>query len=319
MSEGRQRHRYEPEPRKWYRTTWFASLIVIAFVAVVAAVVVIPVWATDTPTYCSSCKATEPAGKSWERSLHSTVSCTECHVPPGVVNAAKWRTRELLNIWADHLNVPQVSNRGQRPGNANCLQCHNVENIPADNGVVRMPHESHVDLRNLTCADCHNQVAHPDDGNRGDEVSMAVCSMCHEQATSTDQCDYCHLEEQEADVHPQDYLETHGQQALADPDSCLRCHHSDASFCDPCHANPTPDHFSGDWRYTHNETAEEDPQGCTGCHGESFCNECHQVQHPDDWPEVHGGIAEKSEEACLVCHPSSMCDRCHAQQGVTVQ
>ncbi|NLG65593.1 MAG: hypothetical protein GX537_08315 [Actinobacteria bacterium] len=319
MTEGRQRHRYVPGPRKWYRTTWFASAVVVAFVAVVAAIVVIPVWATDTPAYCSSCKATEAAGQSWERSLHSTVSCTKCHVPPGVVNAAEWRARELFNVWADKLNVPQVADRGQRPDSANCLECHSVDNIPADNGVVRMPHQAHVDLRNLTCADCHNQVAHPDADNRGDEVAMAVCSMCHEQATSTDQCEYCHLEKQQSDVHPQDYLETHGQQALADPDSCLRCHHSKASFCDACHANPTPDHFSGDWRYTHNKTAEKDPEGCTGCHEESFCNECHQVQHPDDWREAHGGVAEKSEEACLVCHPRSMCDRCHAQQGVTVQ
>jgi nitrate/TMAO reductase-like tetraheme cytochrome c subunit len=320
LTEGRQRHRYQPVPRKWYRTTWFTSVVVAAFVIAVVVILVLPVWAMDTPDYCSSCKATQAAGESWAESPHSTVSCTECHVPPGVVDAVEWRTRESLNVWADYLNVPQVPTRGERPGNDNCLKCHDVENLPPDNGVVRMPHQAHVDLRNLTCADCHTQVAHPKPGKSGDEVSMAVCSMCHEEASATDQCDFCHLEEQETDVHPKDYLETHGRQALDDPESCLRCHHSEESFCDPCHANPTPDHFSGDWRYAHGTTAEKDPLGCTGCHEEeTFCMECHQVQHPDDWLQVHGGIAAKSEEACLVCHPSSMCDRCHQQEGVTVE
>ncbi len=319
MTEGRQRHRYQPGPRPWYRTTWFATLVVVAFVVVVAVVVVIPVWATDTPAYCSSCKATRAAGQSWERSPHSMVSCTECHVPPGAANAVKWRTREWLNIWADYLNVPQVANRGARPTSANCLQCHDTDNIPSQNDVVRMPHEAHVDLRDLTCADCHNQVAHPKPGNTGTEVSMSVCSMCHEQTAQSDQCDFCHLEPQAKDVHPKEYIETHGKQALADPESCLRCHHSKAAFCDPCHAKPTPDHFSGTWRYTHGTTAEEDPLGCTGCHDpDTFCEQCHRVRHPDDWIQTHGPIADKSGDACMVCHPQSMCDRCHEAEGVKV-
>ena len=139
-----------------------------------------------------------------------------------------------------------------------------MQNIPAQNDIVRMPHEAHVDLRNLTCADCHNQVAHPKPGNTGTEVSMAVCSMCHEQTAQPDQCEFCHIEPQAKDVHPKDYIQTHGEQALADPESCLRCHHSKAAFCDPCHAKPTPDHFSGTWRYTHGTTATKDPLGCTG-------------------------------------------------------
>jgi nitrate/TMAO reductase-like tetraheme cytochrome c subunit len=317
LTEGRQRHRYHPGPRPWYRTTWFSALVVVCFIAVVAVIVVIPVWATDTPTYCASCKATKPAGASWERSTHSSVSCVSCHVPPGVVNNVKWRTREWLNVWADYLNVPEVPSRGQRPTNENCLQCHSLENIPSQNDKVRMPHEVHVDLRNLTCADCHNQVAHPKPGSSGTSVSMAVCSMCHNQDGAPADCSFCHITPPPTDVHPKDYLDTHGKQALADPESCLRCHHSKAEFCDPCHAKPTPDHFSGTWRYTHGKTATKDPLGCSGCHDkDTFCEQCHRVQHPDDWMQAHGAIAAKSGDACLVCHPRSMCDRCHAQRGV---
>ncbi len=319
MTADRQRHSYQPEPRPWYRKTWFAALAVVGFVAILAVIVVIPVWATETPAYCASCKATKPAGESWERSTHAMVSCVECHIPPGAVNAVKWRTREWLNIWADYLNVPQVSQRGERPGSENCLSCHTLKNIPSEFADVRMPHEAHVDLRGLTCVDCHDQVAHPDPGTRGTKISMAVCSMCHEEAASTTGCDFCHLTPQAADVHPKGYLETHGQQALADLEGCLRCHHSKAEFCDPCHANPTPDHFSGTWRYTHGATAKKDRSGCMGCHDEDdFCGQCHRVQHPDDWLKQHGRVAAKSGDACLVCHPRSMCDRCHEREGVRI-
>ena len=313
-------HRYRPAPRPWYRATWLTSLVVLGFIAVVVVIVVIPVWATDTPSYCMSCKATKPAGLAWEQSTHTKVSCVRCHVPPGWSNAVKWRSREWLNIWADYLNVPRVPSKGSRPGSENCLTCHSLNGIPGRSGGIRMPHQVHVDLRDLTCADCHNQVAHPTVASAGTGVSMAVCSMCHNQDGAPADCSFCHITAPPKDVHPKDYLDTHGRQALLDEASCMRCHHSKAEFCDPCHERPTPDHFSGTWRYTHGATAKKDPIGCTGCHSkDTFCEQCHRVSHPDDWPQTHGGIARESAGACLVCHPQGMCGRCHAQRGVKVE
>jgi len=40
VSEDRQRHRYAPEPRRWYRTTWFAAVAVVVFVILAIALVV---------------------------------------------------------------------------------------------------------------------------------------------------------------------------------------------------------------------------------------------------------------------------------------
>ncbi len=289
----------------------------MGFVAVLAVVLVIPVWATDTPTYCTSCKATQAAGAAWRTSTHARVSCTRCHVPPGLGNAIKWRSREWLNIWADYLNVPRAPSKGQRPGNANCLKCHTLSGIPDHSNDIRMPHEVHVDLRNLTCADCHDQVAHPKPG-APTGVSMAVCSMCHNTEGAPSDCGFCHITPPSPDAHPKGYLETHGAQALADPGSCARCHHSPAEFCDPCHAKPTPDHFSGTWRFAHAATATKDRLGCTGCHDEdTFCEQCHRVSHPAAWVRTHGPVAGQDPGACLVCHPQGMCDRCHEQRGVT--
>jgi nitrate/TMAO reductase-like tetraheme cytochrome c subunit len=313
-------HRYRPVPRPWYRSTWLTSLVVLGFVAVVVVIVVIPVWATDTSSYCMSCKATKPAGLAWEKSTHAKVSCVQCHVPPGWSSAIKWRSREWLNIWASYLNVPRVPSKGARPGNANCLKCHSLNGIPERSGGIRMPHQVHVDLRDLACADCHDQVAHPKAGSAGTGVSMAVCSMCHNKDGAPADCGFCHITAPPKNVHPKDYLQTHGRQALADQAACMRCHHSRAEFCDPCHARPTPDHFSGTWRYTHGPSAKKNPLSCTGCHDQNaFCQQCHRVQHPTDWLRTHGGIAKQSAGACLVCHPQGMCERCHAQRGVTVK
>jgi hypothetical protein len=179
-----------------------------------------------------------------------------------------------------------------------------------------MPHEVHVNLRNLTCADCHDKVAHPKPGE-ATGVSMAVCSMCHNTQGAPSDCSFCHITPPSTDVHPKDYLTTHGQQALVDEAGCFRCHHDKKQFCDACHAKPTPDHFSGTWRYTHGPAATKNRAGCLGCHDEdTFCEQCHRVSHPADWEKAHGTVAAQDPGACLVCHPQGMCDRCHEQNGV---
>jgi len=308
-------------PRAWYRTWWAATLLVVGFLVVLAVVLVVPVWTTDTPTYCSSCKATRAAGASWKESSHRRVSCVECHVPSGLGPALRWRAREWLNVWADYLDVPRNAQRGERPSSEACLACHDLADVPAQNGDVRMPHAVHVGLRDLACADCHDQVAHPATPGPGSAgaVSMAVCSMCHHEGGAPARCSLCHLSPPPADVHPAGYLETHGREALGDEEACLRCHHDRARFCDACHARPPADHFSGTWRYTHGSTAAADPLGCTGCHDRDvFCDQCHRVRHPADWKATHGAAAAGSGGGCLVCHPRSMCDRCHERRGVGV-
>jgi nitrate/TMAO reductase-like tetraheme cytochrome c subunit len=309
-------HGYQPRPPKRYRSTWIVLIIVVACVVVVGVIVAIPVWATSTPTYCMSCKATRAAGQEWKTSTHSKVSCVACHFPPGFASSLKWRGREALNIWADYLNVPRTATKGQVPGNASCLKCHSLNGIPNQSGDIRMPHAVHVAQRNLTCADCHDKIAHHKPGEvKG--VSMQVCSMCHQAQIAADECTFCHITPPPKNVHPKNYLTTHGPIALQDEASCLRCHHSKEQFCNPCHAQPTADHFSGTWRYAHGPAAKNPKAQCLGCHDkETFCNQCHEVDHPSDWLKTHADAAAKSPGACLVCHPRALCDRCHQQRGV---
>ncbi len=313
--------RLSARPRHWYRSPWAATLLVLGFLVPLGVVLVIPVWATDTPEYCSSCKATAQAGASWSRSSHAGVSCVTCHVPPGLGPALRWRAREWLNVWADKMRVPRTAQRADTPDAAACLKCHPLSSLPDRGGGVVMPHAMHVRLRGLVCADCHDQVAHPVGAGAaaGSGASMTTCTMCHHEGDRPAPCTLCHLSPPPADVHPPGYLKTHGREALRDETGCLRCHHDKARFCDACHARPPADHFSGSWRYAHAASVARDPVRCRGCHDRDFfCDQCHRVKHPTDWRKTHGASAAGSAGACLVCHPRAMCDRCHARRGVEV-
>jgi nitrate/TMAO reductase-like tetraheme cytochrome c subunit len=307
--------RHRPVPRPWYRRAWFTWLVVIAIAVVFVAILVYPVAAMDDQSYCTSCKAMKPAEKTLAASAHRGIDCTQCHIPPGVVAASRWRLAEAKNIWADYLGMPSSAEKEHRPSNANCLQCHPLAGIPDETNGVRMDHAQHLQLRNLYCIDCHDTVSHKLPG-QSEGVSMITCTMCHNEQGAPDACDFCH-EAPPASEHAPDFMKEHGKEALADREECLRCHHDETAFCDKCHGFPPSSHYSGQWRYTHGKDAAADPANCQACHDEAYCSQCHQVNHPQGWLQVHGGIAARGENACLVCHPSSMCDECHEQNGVT--
>jgi nitrate/TMAO reductase-like tetraheme cytochrome c subunit len=309
-------HRYPVKPPVWYRRRWFSALVVIVFFVAVAVVVVAPVSATDTLSYCSSCKETQAAERTWEQSAHREVECTSCHVPPGFAAQASWRLEEAKNIWASYLGVDRSPDRGHLPGNANCLKCHRLESIPDESQGVRMSHELHVNLRNVNCADCHDYVSHRKPGQSA-RVTMQTCPMCHNEQGAPDRCDFCHSAPP-ADAHRPDYLQEHGEEARLNTDACLRCHHDKETFCDACHALPPENHYSGTWRYTHSADAEDDPANCEACHDEAYCAQCHTVTHPSDWETQHGPASAQAPEGCLVCHAQGMCDDCHGERGVTL-
>jgi nitrate/TMAO reductase-like tetraheme cytochrome c subunit len=297
-----------------HRLPWITAAV-LSIAVVLALVVYVPVRATSTSSYCSSCHQMKLAKASWQVSVHGSVACVSCHVPPGLGASMKWRGREWVNIWATYLHMGSISAKQHVPGNANCTSCHSLANLGTVQTDIRMPHDLHVSLRNLRCVDCHDKVSHAKPG-QSTAVSMSVCSMCHSQTTQQSQCTFCHKTKPQ-NAHPADYIKLHGQEALANPSDCLRCHHDKASFCDTCHAKPTPDHFSGTWRYTHAASATADRAACLGCHSEkTFCLQCHQVDHPVNWVGAHGQVAAQGTQPCLVCHQKSFCDACHARSGV---
>ncbi len=187
-------------------------------------------------------------------------------------------------------------------------------------GKIRMPHAKHINQNNLECVDCHDHTAHAAPG-QSSTVSMAPCTMCHEQTKDPTKCDFCHYTPPAGgQSHPTDFLAEHGKLALNNEQDCIRCHHNKAQFCDGCHARPTPGHYSGNWPYAHGVQAKKDRTRCLGCHSEKqLCDQCHTVDHPADWATSHAPVALKGERSCLVCHPKQMCVDCHKAEGVTTQ
>ena len=309
-------HRHRPTPRAWYRSTWFTWLVVLVIAVAFVAILVLPVAARDSVDYCTSCKAMQPAEKTWAQGAHKDVSCTQCHIPPGVVAASRWRYNEARNVWADYLGMTGTSDKGHLPSNANCLKCHPLSKIPNEKNGVRMNHAEHLRLRGLNCSDCHATVSHKRAG-QPEGVSMVTCAMCHNEQGAPDGCDFCHVAPPPSQ-HAPNFMADHGKKALLNEADCLRCHHDRKSFCDKCHGFPPASHFSGRWRYTHGPDAIADPISCEACHDKAYCAQCHSVNHPSTWLQTHGGIAKQGPSACLVCHPQGMCDACHEQSGVTL-
>jgi len=309
----------EPHPisrRSWRRSGWFMAIVVVGALCVAAVALYVPVQATSTASYCGSCHEMRKAYSSWRRSPHAAVPCVQCHVPPGLGASLQWRAREARNIWAVYLNMEPANEREPRPANENCIGCHPLKGLMGIPGRLRMPHATHINQNNLMCIDCHDHTSHAVQGGSS-KVSMAPCTMCHDQTNDPKRCSFCHYTPPEGKTHPTDYIKAHGKLALANETDCLRCHHDKVDFCDSCHAKPTPGHYSGDWRYSHGEQARGDRGRCLGCHSyQILCKQCHEVSHPADWTESHAPVAAKGTVSCMVCHPRLMCIDCHREKGV---
>ncbi len=310
--------KYRPKPRAWYRSPWVTALVVVGFVAVVAVILVIPVWATDTPTYCMSCKATRVAGERWKTSSHSNVSCTACHVPAGLGNAIKWRSREWLNVWADYLNVPRSPSVGQRPGNANCLKCHTLKGIPGPHRrhphaapgarepaqplVRRLPRQGRAPRAGREDDRVHGRVQHvPQHRGRPEQLHL----LPHHAAVS---------ERAPQGLHP-DSRSAGARRTSRPASAATTTRRSSATPATPSRRRTTS---RGPGATRTARRPRRSRSRCTGCHdAKTFCAQCHLVNHPSDWVTTHGPIAARSGGACLVCHPQAMCDACHKQRGVT--
>ena len=319
MSDGNVEAPQQTDEEVRHRSRRFVVAIVVAIVvSVIVLVILVPVAFTSSTSYCGSCHSMEQAFRTWKRGAHSSVPCSKCHVPPGTLAAFKWRSKETRNIWLSYLNMKPSKDSQSPPATENCVSCHPLKGLMGIPAKLRMPHAKHINQNNLECVDCHDHTAHAAPG-QSSSVSMAPCTMCHEQTNDPAQCDFCHYTPPEGGKsHPTDFLDEHGKLALANEQDCIRCHHNKAQFCDRCHARPTPGHYSGNWPYAHGLEAKKDRARCLGCHSEKqLCNQCHTVDHPADWATSHAPVAAKGDRSCLVCHPRQMCIDCHAAKGVT--
>ena len=82
------------------------------------------------------------------------------------------------------------------------------------------------------------------------------------------------------DTHNGAWLETHGQAARVDEESCLQCHTGRTS-CIQCHQDTQPRSHTPSWvKRGHALEARWSRETCLACHNDDSCIACHQSTPP---------------------------------------
>ncbi len=178
-----------------------------------------------------------------------------------------------------------------------CDRCHREANPHARDWTARHPDVAERDPAN--CITCH---AGPGEARPTDVVELAFCRACHS------------LRREHVGT---DWTSRHGQESLADPASCVRCH--DDGWCSDCHSLTRP--HPAEWRIRHRAEASRDQQGCMVCHTRTFCDACHRgaegtpSSHDAAWLTQHKHSATESDDSCRVCHEPGFCRACHVERA----
>jgi hypothetical protein len=148
------------------------------------------------------------------------------------------------------------------------------------------------------------------------------CASCHQESFCRD----CHAgARRPRNVHPGDWLTSHGVSTRLDNPRCKSCHRAQ-SFCITCHrrAGVAPDspenakpeamgryHKNMDTR-TLMRRAEHDILSCAACHSESSCITCHirYNPHPPNFSRRCKALVARNRNACTKCHTGNVSDRC---------
>jgi hypothetical protein len=232
----------------------------------------------STPAFCSTCHTMNAATTSAMSSVHSKVPCLACHERPGLSGALAYVPTLARESLAQLTGLDFVTS-GSLKANA-CATCHS--NLAAQGHPSNDPN----------CLSCHGNVAHPE-------------AVMHTALTKVTY------------PHPLGYVQTHGQQVVAAPNSCNSCHQT--SFCLACHFKTVYPH-PANWTQQHGLVEEQKGiSACNLCHPESFCVGCHgtAIPHAADWLSLHWqALQGQSAQPCYTCHPTSDCTNCHAEHAV---
>lgn len=294
---------------------------------------------TMSPNFCNQCHVMAPEYSTWKASSHLQVSCTDCHIEPGLGNLVVHKlsaVKELYLYFTVTYELP--IKMAHKINDQVCTGCHSINRNFTPSGDLIIPHDRHA-AKKVFCVDCHNGVAHgnivarklTEDGNYEvwtddygkqqmvkdyTEPKMNKCLDCHINPgkygiknikSVTQACEACHSQISKPSDHKVDnFLTTHGKLAKLDVEYCNKCHSYSVEVRDV----PVQDSLA---RYAR---------------GNVFCYECHQkrpVGHGENWKMSHRkGVTGQDVTGCLVCHnyekptpemkavPTN-CTKCHGQ------
>jgi len=113
----------------------------VGSIATVSGVVAVQ-W-TETADFCGRCHTMGPELKAYALSAHREVPCAECHVEPGLAGWVKAKlngTRQLLQVLSGTFPapIPAPDHADLPPTSATCARCHDVDQLVADGGPVKL-------------------------------------------------------------------------------------------------------------------------------------------------------------------------------------
>ncbi|HET6498087.1 MAG TPA: hypothetical protein VFH17_03430 [Coriobacteriia bacterium] len=249
-----------------------AGLVVLAGVVLVG----VPGYLASRPQFMERYPGLETAYRTWSGSLHSSVSCQECHVTPGVVPRAVYAARMLGEFYISLAPVTHEPGLLGTPTNEACNECHMELRTVSPAGDLNIPHRAHVEMLGMACVDCHEYVVHEPGPHGANTPSMQDCLSCHDGVTADDDCAACHTDKDPPDTHfePQWVF---GHSKVAD-EGCNECHDWTENWCGDCHAQRPASH-GDDWRAVHGDRVET-RRNCEVCHTGEFCVRCHGIVPP---------------------------------------
>lgn len=291
---------------------------------------------TSSSKFCASCHEMYPEYFTWNVSAHSQISCTTCHVEPGMGNLFIRQikaSKELYEHVFDKFLIP--ISLDNPIGNEVCLQCHTKTRLITASGDITIPHERHI-AKGLECLDCHRGTSHGMIAERQITVGGAFDLWSSSVAKE----------------------EMKVQYRIPQMITCMECHRSRGitTSCAACHKEISDpiSHRAPEWKTDHGKSAEKDLKPCETCHSYAnidilpkskritgapnkaieyarrnpFCADCHSRRPPShdiDWMQKHPIEATPSSQKCFACHsvgkPTSSgfttktyCGQCHKGQ-----
>lgn len=288
---------------------------------------------SNSPDFCMSCHEMKPEYYTWKATSHNRISCTECHIKPGLGNLVVYKISSLKELFLHAMkaydNPIRMDDEEQVP-NAVCQKCHSPRRLFTTLGDLIIPHDKHL-KEGVRCVSCHAGVAHGRIAER--KVSQVIS--------------YTNWDDYQGKEETSRHFTTPGM------DACISCHSERgvSKRCETCHttySTPT-DHDDKGWSTSHGLTARVDAYSCRKCHaygsdlavvrggdalskvtkGTSFCYNCHNTRPTNHgwyktiWMAEHKKVVEKrGKPYCIACHninkPSpdeqatkTYCNKCH--------
>lgn len=252
------------------------TLLAVGFVLVVAVVAVaLPIISTLQPAYYERYPDLGERMDNWRNSTHGRMSCASCHIHPGASGMASFALRSIPAFYSQLIVGPSDTNLLGAPDHTACQTCHTSYRQVSADGDLLIPHRAHVEILEIDCVVCHEELVHGSNDLGFNRPTMRMClDTCHDGEQAGEECTKCHTRKHVPEDHlAPDWLEVHADQV--DTIECGSCHEWTPDYCEDCHSK-RPESHAGNWKTLHAERAKTHAAGCLVCHGgESFCEECH--------------------------------------------